>query len=106
MAAQCGWFWPAHFRPGRCGRARPVGAGSVPAGDRLSTGMWVGPRTGWTDGGHPSTAILLFGEKGGGGGGGDTAAVLPGLKLGNPFHPLHPWTVLMCGSHDLVSQAG
>ena len=38
--------------------------------------------------------------------GGDTAAVLLGMKLGNPLS-LNPWwTMLICGSHHLISQAG
>ena len=42
--------------------------------------------------------------------GGNIAAVLPGLKLGSPSYPLYPlhflWTMLVCGSHHLISQAG
>ena len=38
---------------------------------------------------------------------GDTAAVLPGLKLAHLFLSFAPiWTMLMCGSHHLISQAG
>ena len=50
-----------------------------------------------------------LGEGGGGGGGigGDTAAVLPGLKLGIPvlFFVLL-LTMYMSGSYHLISQAG
>ena len=38
---------------------------------------------------------------------GDTAAILPGLKLGIPFFFLVlMWTIHMSGSYHLVSQAG
>ena len=51
------------------------------------------------------------GSPGGGGGeggiGGDTAAVLPGLKLGTPFFfSVLMWTIHMSGSYRLISQAG
>ena len=43
----------------------------------------------------------------GGGIGADTAAVLPGLKLSNPFSSIAlTWTMFMRVSDHLISQAG
>ena len=52
---------------------------------------------GYQFGGMPRFGNCLGTDPLGGGIGGDTAAVLPGLKLGSPFI-LTMWTMLICGS--------
>ena len=83
--------------------------------DRCNTSLFLSLSLtllrGYRSGGMPGivTAWELVPSWGGGGGGvgGDTAAVLPGLKLGiASFFLVQLWTIHMFGSYHLISQAG